>query len=492
MAFSQLLLQSVDPVLELVELSDIDDDKSKESLSFFKKSDHQPTSAQVAGRDFPFIKINGFQVTTIESFTIDETGFIPTCTLIFTDSGGEFNGNTFPKKNLIMSSYIKVANQKFKPVRQDWLITSVRSMSEARGASDMASTGVEYVIKGELFVPRLYNNVSKSYASLNSRDTLTKVAEELKLGFAQNSAEPADVMTWINFNTSPANFIKDVTSHAYQDLESFFTAFISKEYCVCFVNVNEQMQQKESDETFVNRGDTSSVDRDSTAKLEEEDFTTLNFLTTMTNSKGSPNYITNLSLISDQGSILKMNGYKKNIYYYDYTVDVEPAEKFVDFYVAPTNTSGLPEAQILMPENDGLDEIGLKKWMNIEYGNTHPKWNFSRVNNDMNLKELEKIQLTVKLEGINVQAIRGSVIPLIITQRVAQQLRKEFDQENPERVLDQTLSPSDEVPDVQLSGKYWIKGAKYHYDGTTRRFETEFILARREWATSKKIETPSV
>jgi hypothetical protein len=39
-------------------------------------------------------------------------------TLHFTDIGGEFNGSTFPKKNLIMSTYIKVANQKFKPIRQ--------------------------------------------------------------------------------------------------------------------------------------------------------------------------------------------------------------------------------------------------------------------------------------------------------------------------------------------------------------------------------------
>jgi hypothetical protein len=110
----------------------------------------------------------------------------------------------------------------------------------------------------------------------------------------------------------------------------------------------------------------------------------------------------------------------------------------------------------------------------------------------MNLKELEKIQLKVTLNGINAQVTRGSVIALIITQRVAQQLRKEFDQENPEKTNETSRKMSDETPDLQLTGKYWVKGAKYYYDGPTQKFETELILSRREWVESKKITPPSV
>ena len=493
MAFSQLLLKSLDPTLSMVELAEVDDSKDVKSLSLFKKSDTRPTTAQTAGKNFPIIKINGFSVTQIESFIIDETGFIPTVTLHFVDSGGEFNGNTFPKKNLLMSSYIKIANQKFKPVRQDWLITSVRSMAPSKGLSDTASIDVEYVVKGELFIPRLYNNVSKSYNGLTSKETLTKVAEELKIGFAENpAATPNDVMTWINFNTSPANFIKDVTCHAFQDAYSFFTSFISKEYCLCYVNVNDQLIPRESDDTFVNYSNLEAIDTDSKTKVEELDATVFNFLTTITSSKSSPNYMTSLTIISDQGQILKNNGYKKQIYYYDYMSDSEPADKFVDFFVAPNNSDGAPESQILLPVDEGLDEIGLKKWINIEYGNTHPQWNFSRVQNDMNLKEIEKIQLKVTLNGINVQVTRGSVIALVVTQRVAQQLRKEFDQENSGKTFNQSTNLSDEMPDLQLTGKYWVKAAKYYYDGDTQKYETELILSRREWLESKKITPPSV
>ena len=493
MAFSQLLLKSLDPVLPLVELAEVDNDREKKSLSLVKKTDDKPTTAQTAGKLFPVIQINGFAVTVIDTFIIDETGFIPTVTLHFKDTGGEFNGSTFPKKNLIMSTYIKVANQKFKPVRQDWLITSIRSVAPDKRFNDMSSVGVEYVVKGELFIPRLYNNTSKSYTGMTSKEALTKVAEELKIGFAENpAATPNDAMTWINFNTSPANFIKDIASHSFQDAYSFFTTFINKEYCLCYINVNDQLIPRESDDTFVNYSNLEAIDTNARTKVEEIDYTVFNFLTTVTSSKSSPNYMTSLTLISDQGQILKSNGYKKQIYYYDYTLDSEPADKFVDFFVAPNNTDGVQESQILLPENEGLDEVGLKKWTNIEYGNTHPQWNFSRVQNDVNLKEVEKIQLKVTLNGINVQVTRGSVIALIVTQRVAQKLRKEFDQENPDKTNEIPSSLTDESPDIQLTGKYWVKAAKYYYDGDTQKYETELILSRREWLESKKITPPSV
>jgi hypothetical protein len=110
----------------------------------------------------------------------------------------------------------------------------------------------------------------------------------------------------------------------------------------------------------------------------------------------------------------------------------------------------------------------------------------------MNLKELEKIQLKVTLNGINVQVTKGSVIALVVTQRVAQQLRKEFDQENSGKTFNQSTNLSDEIPDLQLTGKYWVKGARYYYDGDTQKYETELRLSRREWLESKKITPPSV
>lgn len=492
MAFEQILKKSLDPKIALVEHSEIDDSNEVESASIHKKSSDRPSTAQSTGSKKPFIKINGRSIDSVEYFMIDETDFVPTVTLIFIDSTGEFNGTRFPKRDQVMSSYIKTANDKFKPLRHDWLITSIRSMGNKQKASEIASTGIEYVIKGELYLPRFYNNVSKSYASMTSRDALFKVAEELGIGFAENSTAPADSMTWINFNTSPANFIKDVISHAYQDTDSFFTSFINKEYCLCYVNVNQQMLQQNIDETFATIIDPTARDRDKINKQTTGEDTVINFLTTTPTSKGMPNYITSASMVSDQGQILKSNGYKKKLYYYDYLLDAEPSEKFIDFFIAPTNTVGRTVDETLTPENEGLDEIGLKKWLNVDYGNTHTKWNLSRVMNEMNLKEADKINLKVSLEGINVQVIRGGTVALLITQTIAQKVLKDLDQTDSAGILNEPAASTDFTIDTQLSAYYWVKGARYYYDGSNQSFETELILSRREWQPSKKIKTINV
>ncbi len=124
--------------------------------------------------------------------------------------------------------------------------------------------------------------------------------------------------------------------------------------------------------------------------------------------------------------------------------------------------------------------------MGINYGNTHEHWQAARIYNSHNLKEIEKIQLRISLKGINFQVIRGMAIPLIITSRLGDQIRKEFD-----LLVDGAPNPQNqdilaEVPDTQLTGNYYVKGARYTYDPTDPHiFITELFLSRREWQPSK-------
>jgi hypothetical protein len=141
---------------------------------------------------------------------------------------------------------------------------------------------------------------------------------------------------------------------------------------------------------------------------------------------------------------------------------------------------------ILLPENEGLSEIGTKKWIGINYGNTHEHWSAARIFNSHNLNELEKIQLRIALKGINFQVIKGMAIPLIITSRLGDQIRKEFDNSIDGAPNPEGLDILAEVPDIQLTGNYYVKGARYTYDPQDSHiFITELFLARREWQPSK-------
>jgi hypothetical protein len=495
MAFKQTLKTTLLPSIKMVDLFDLDTSKGSTTPSITKDPNYLPDIAQKAGSTTPFVKIGGQIVTNIEAVTIDETGFLPRLTLAFRDSTGEFSGNTYPKKHLLASIYIKSANDNLKPVRADFLITSMKSIAEKNLGGKMELTkNVTYLVSGELFIPRLYNNVARSYPNMTSKEALQEVCNELGLGFFENDYKTTvDSMTWINFNTSPLNFIKHVADHAYLDDDSFFTAFINKELQLGLIEVNTQLVPSESDLTFQTwvdslQADSNQAQKNSQIKEGIAEDTMVNFLTNQVKYLDKPNYIYEANLISDQGNVLRMSGYKKQITYYDH---FEPDEenKKKQFWVVPLVSPGVSDDTLLVPQNEGMTEIGHKKWMNINYGNTHEHWNAARIYNTHNMQELEKLQLRVKLKGINFNVIRGSMIPLLITVKMAEKLRKDANVEENE-VNPQNRELGAEALDTQLSGKYYVKGAKYYFDPTDPLFfSTELFLTKREWTPSKTITT---
>ena len=141
---------------------------------------------------------------------------------------------------------------------------------------------------------------------------------------------------------------------------------------------------------------------------------------------------------------------------------------------------------MLIPDDEGMDEIGNKKWMNINYGNTHEHWNAARVFNSHNLKELEKIKLKVLLKGVNFQVIRGMVIPVLLTTSMGEKIRRESNAELEVDANPDKQEINEETLDSQLTGWYYVKSATYVFDPTDHhQFSTELVLSRREWSPSK-------
>lgn len=496
MALSQVIKGTILPKIKLKTLYEEDDSNNAQSGSLVELNKAYPSAAQARGSRSPFVKIGGQIVTDIDTLTIDETGFLPKVQLIFIDEFGMFGGDFFPKTDLIMSVYMKSSNPNLKPVRCDFLITSVKSNPIKDPKKFKSLTGeTTYIIKGELYIPDLYKSVSKAYRDLSSKEALQRICEELGLGFAENDSAPNDHMTWINPNMSTLDFIKDIVEHAYQDDDSFFMAFIDKYYYLNFIEVNKQLRYEDPSLTFLTAANALAPDFNQKAAEEKnnDSFETEvdNFLTTFSESSTSPNFITEVSLISDHGNIVKNQGYFKEIYYYEHTKEADsPEEKVVSFFMTPLKTEGLDPSFFLIPQDESLQQNKINKWIDIDYGNAHQDWNASRLLNDLNIKELEKIQLKVSLNNINFQAIRGFAIPVIITMRESERIQKTLEaSDSVQRDGINSKDNNQEVVDTQLSGYYYVKGAKYFYDRLSKStLYTELFLARREWVPSKKIE----
>jgi hypothetical protein len=128
-------------------------------------------------------------------------------------------------------------------------------------------------------------------------------------------------------------------------------------------------------------------------------------------------------------------------------------------------------------------------WLGIQYtlsnpddeptqwnGNHHPNYMRARVHNTINMVELDKLNVEVNVNGINLNVIKGDKIPIAIvrTDRM----------EN--RLLD-TSFKAPEMLDLFYSGWYYVKGFTFSWifgnDGIINSFSESFILTRREWPT---------
>jgi len=494
MSFGQIIKGTLLPKVQLKTLYEEDTSSDSTNPSSYKAPKSMPDSGQKTGATEPYIKIGGQIVKGIETMILDETGFIPTISLTFVDNFGEFAGDYFPKTDLLMSVYLKVGTEKLKPIRCDFLITHVKSIpAKYTGDRKGISIGTTYLIKGELYVPGIYANISRSYSGLNSKDALKKICGDLSLGFAENENTPNDKMTWINTNMSTLAFMQTIAQHAYQDDDSFFMTFIDKYYYLNYVEVNRQLKVEEAQKTFLTsaRPLASGINqqlKDSPERAQLEEETMVNYLTTELEYKGKANYITSLNLISDQGQIVKSQGYKKHIFYYDHLKSTQtPSEKFKDFFMSPLKSIDRNQDQHLVPADQKLAENEIKKWMNIDYGNNHPEWNAARLLNAHNLKELDKIRLKVTLNNINFQAVKGFTVPIYISVQEAENtLKATKSTEEQDAKIKNENGLGAQTFDAQLSGYYYVSGAKYYYVKLNPNgVYTELFLSRREWAPSK-------
>ena len=101
MSFGQIIKGTLLPKVPLKTLFEEDTSANSTTPAAYKAPKSLPSAAEKTGSTAPYIKIGGQIVKDIETMTIDETGFIPTIQLTFTDQFGEFAGEYFPRSTTI-------------------------------------------------------------------------------------------------------------------------------------------------------------------------------------------------------------------------------------------------------------------------------------------------------------------------------------------------------------------------------------------------------
>jgi hypothetical protein len=461
------ILRILDPTMKLDEMAIVSSD-NKDSASFSTER-----AEKQLGALRPFVMINRYIMSGDEltSLYLDETGFMPKCSVTMLMTDGVFLSTAYPKDGDPLSLFIRSKMDEFHPIRMDFTIDNIISSPSLDSEGNVTT----YTFQCTMRVPDMFTDFCRSFKG-TSFNALKEVARAAKLGFASNETDTKDEMTWIQAFDPTDSFVADVTAASFKDENAFFRTFIDRYYVMNMVNVNAQLGSLETIDTAVNLLERSQdyyagndVQREESALV----------LTNQKDVRGSTAFIQAYTLTSSMGEVLEQNGYRRHVHFYEHFADAEDRPQ--DQTVESITTQGSTEDVLLQKgretEKDLYDRWTKHKWMGRQQsrpeGNAHASYKYAVIQNAVNSKEIDKYELKVTLSMANFNIYRGMQVPLVIVTGGAARsdANRQEGQESGNRF----------TYDRFLSGFYYVKGMRVRWSEYEPQFKHELVLTRREW-----------
>jgi hypothetical protein len=488
------IVQSIAPQIFLDELSIVDASRNKDQEQMTKNVIRDDSQF---GLSVPYMIINNTPIKIINYFKIDLTGKIPKFILNFKTSDDKFIFTSYPKDGDLLSVYVKSLSKEYKPLRVDFIINKVVAPISAPAnisPGDTSGRSMGYnlslIIEGEMYIPRLYRDVSRAFPNKTAHDVLLEIAADLKLGFASNEKNTSDAMSWICPNISLYEYIKDVSEGAWKDEEDFFDFWIDEFYNINLVNMNRQFNEENKVEIIrmpVNRlGDTKGAMGDDSVNYSELDFPLV--LSNDPKYTGFPIFIKAFSLENNTGEINKTQGYFTNLQFYDdEIISDKPINKFFEYNIETVTTKNPTPRSLLykgrMKETFYKEEIK-GEWTGVQYfDNYHRNYHQAQLQNRINNRDSKKMILKVELDNYSPFVYRGQNISVSIVSKnsigVIPGLKNTKDDDPLGGLLPSTLI------NHFLSGNYVIIGSEIEYK--MGKMVHVLHLSKREWVLNSGV-----
>lgn len=472
----------------------------------------EPTPAKqklesVASVQYPLIKINDYIIseTEIDYVNIDCTDFLPEIALKCTFNHQSFISKEMPKDGDIISIAIRNKSDTLKMIRNDYVITGVVSNENNTDNSNLSVL----TFFGKLFIPGLSSGKQVFSYEGTSFNAMKDLAKQTGLGFATNEDDTNDKQIWISGNYSIIDYINYTVSKSWKDDESFYHVWIDIYYNLNFVNINKQLMsgEEEVDSAVLLDNINKEYIYGETSKQSETKVTP-KVLSNFEAYKTSSFYIDSWKPINRATNITFQYGTKVLCNLYEHNSGVyskEDSEKYWNLPIEPTYDPDKVDKYILLRgrakqdrDKKGKDlaianysytDIYVKNaWTGIQYtisnpddnisnwtGNHHKNYLRAGIQNVINNKELDKLNVEVNVTGLNLNLIRGDKTPIVLikTNKMENQIIEP--QSNGMDMLDQFYS-----------GWYLVKGFSIQYNNKlfnqpNSKFTQTFVLTRREW-----------
>lgn len=499
MAVSSNILTVIEPkiVLDEVQVKNMAEDEGA--------GPKQVPSKRI-GDLMPMVNVNGYSINDEDliNFELELTDDLPKIYVVFQDTRNLFLVDNYPRDGALVNVRIASKNPTtYKSIRMDFDIIDIYA--------DPVFGDMEtpiYRISGICSIPGLFSEDCKSFGEGTSLDHLEAIATDLKIGLATNITSPKDSMKRILPYSNRIDFIRDTVDASYIGEESFQTYHIDQFYYLNYVDVNAQFNIKaDFEDAFVTFLQDVSVD---IKNSDTDKMLSKLLLTNNLNLKGTSNHIESYTVLNTAARVVQRQGYGRGVQYYD---EGDQEKKLREFNLETLTTKDIkPIESPLKGRYGSAGEAVYKlerkhKFLgrqfysdNVKSKNNHLNYNYSVVQNIINMAELEKMQLVIEL-GTNDNAFyRFQKVPVIIYEHSAQkksildekQARlKEvgmeeghFDGAKPEEtpVEGKEASSTAKINDL-LSGNYLIGKIMYKYTKETG-MKQRLHLLRREWPVS--------
>ena len=443
--------------------------------------------SKIQGAEHPLMQINDFFYKEDETayMKIDTSGFLPTITVTLLIKSKVMYTSGFPKDGDILSVFIRSKDDSFKPIRNDYEITSVKVDGERKETTPEFMT-----VTGVLYVEGLKD--MKCYAKSGlSIDVLQNIADDLQLGFATNELSTKDKQVWLSTYKTAQDFIQEITSASWKDEKSFFTSFVDIFYNLNFVNVDPLFSIEPGREMGISI-ESYSTDYDIDSELIKSSMSIL--FTNHSMARYSSQWINKYEQRNKANSINRSHGYVKFNHYYDGLL-----RKKILFFNDPLTSPNSEKEKYIFKGRNATDQRWGRvthEWMGTMYGgngeNQHSKYIYAQTWNHQNMVHLDKLYLDVELDQINMTLRKYQVIPLLIIVQedaVRRVVNNPNDITNTKTPVTQGTdnASSNELSEEDLpfvvekfyTGNYVIQDITYEYQKGF--FKQKLKLLRREW-----------
>lgn len=492
------ILQYRNPDIFLDELS-VMDTSSQEGDPQDNDSKSGNIQKKYFGMAEPLIKINNIIAKAISYFKLDLTGFKPTAIFRFQTIDESFMFTSFPKDGDIFSVYIRAFGEMFKPIRMDFIITEVITpfsksyspLENDRNYDSASGKYQTYTISGEIRIPKLYKNVSKSYRG-SSADALIKIAEDLNLGYASNEPKTNDSMNWLSPNSDYESLIKHIVNGAWLGEEDYFDCWIDQYYNINLVNLKKQFDEQNSKiETMrIAYGVDYHKDLVGGAETAEVEFPIV--LTNSTNYSKSPLFIKALSLEQNAGQINNDLGYFQKVQFYDDKLKSDkPKNKFVSYSIESVTNKDLGARDSInkgrLGESLYKEEIKATYIGTMYFENVHENFHQAQVQNIINRNDSYKILLKIKNRAWTPFLYRGQTFPvMIMTEGSATTASDSKYTASKDQGSSIAPNPEKRLPNTFFSGNYVVLGFNIEYTPKDGIYQT-MVLGKKQWSLNPGI-----